>query len=728
VLAASAPEAAPLAPLLEPVLDLPMEDTDATRGMPAPVRKQVLEQILAGSLRGRAQIGPVCVVVEDVHWIDSLSRDLLSALAGVIADVPVLLLLAYRPPQDGQPIPVPAAREIELRELPDGEASQLAAMLLSNGGGEADAATLAAIIERANGNPFYIEELVRDILERGGSTSELPSSLENLILGRIDRLADSQQLTIKVASVIGRRVPTGWLTGAYAGTLDVARLPCDLTGLSTSGLIVADTPPPDEAYLFRHAIVREVTYETLGFGLRQNLHEQLATHLEVRSETPPVDLLAYHFALSADTAKEAQYRRLAAELAIRNGAYADALAHVERATEIVAAQPGGAERLEQELELALLLGTILLVIDGQGSAKAKAVYDRARELSRAVPPGPAAGRAIFGLWTYYLFQGLMGPTEELADEAVALTTRSPDPSVRIMAHLAVCQTHLWTGKWDRCVEHYHTVLELYDPSQHQAYITQYAQNPRFTASNSGFWAEWMVGHSERARIAAESAIEEARALEHDFTYTIAFLGRPMLAYLRRRPEEFLASTDEYVERAQRAGNPFYIALSLSLDASAKILRGEVDAGLAQLEAQYAAMRALGSKLVDPLMVSLLGDGYLAAGRHEAGLALLDASMASFERDGRVSFLPDHLRLRAQMLLGLDPAARDEALTWLMRAVEVARSHGARSFELRAALAAGGLLRESGRGVEGRALVASAYAGFTESFDDPDLCDARAFLS
>jgi hypothetical protein len=94
----------------------------------------------------------------------------------------------------------------------------------------------------------------------------------------------------------------------------------------------------------------------------------------------------------------------------------------------------------------------------------------------------------------------------------------------------------------------------------------------------------------------------------------------------------------------------------------------------------------------------------------------------------VGFLPDHLRLRAQMLLGLDSAARDDALASLLRSVEVARSHGGRSFELRAALEAGRLLRDTGRGDEGRALVASAYAGFTESFDDPDLCDARAFLS
>ena len=140
------------------------------------------------------------------------------------------------------------------------------------------------------------------------------------------------------------------------------------------------------------------------------------------------------------------------------------------------------------------------------------------------------------------------------------------------------------------------------------------------------------------------------------------------------------------------------------------------------------MHALGSKLVDPLIVSLLAEGYVTAGRYEEGVALLDASLTSFARDGRVSFEPDHLRLRAAMVLGLDPAAHHEALEWLMRSVEVARSHGACSFELRAALAAGRILRELRRDDEARELVASAYAGFTEGFDDPDLRDARTFLS
>ncbi len=220
---------------------------------------------------------------------------------------------------------------------------------------------------------------------------------QGLILGHLDRLADSQRLIARVASVIGRRFSMQWLIGAYGNILDGTQIPQDLIALSGSGLTVAETPPPDEAYLFRHIMVRDVAYETLGFRLRQDLHEQLAAYLEQSGETPPVDLLAYHYARSANSAKEAVYRRLAAELAIRNGAYGDALSHVKRAWEIVVGQSESADKVEQELELALLLGSILLVTDGPGSAKAKAVYDRARALSAALPPGPAVGRAIFGL-------------------------------------------------------------------------------------------------------------------------------------------------------------------------------------------------------------------------------------------------------------------------------------------------------------------------------------------
>ncbi len=243
-LGAVAPNLVPLAPLLGTVLDLPMDDNDATRSMPAVVRKQVLEQVLTGLLRGRASGGPVCIALEDLHWIDGLSRDLLATLAAAIADVPVLFVLSYRLPDAGAADRAPArAASTSSGELAPDEATDLATMLLTHVTEDIpDAATVEAVTERANGNPFFIEELVREIAARGGSTSDLPTSLENLILERIDRLTPGQKLTARVASVIGRRFSTAWLTDAFGETLDPARLGDDLAGLRASGLIVEDTP------------------------------------------------------------------------------------------------------------------------------------------------------------------------------------------------------------------------------------------------------------------------------------------------------------------------------------------------------------------------------------------------------------------------------------------------------------------------------------------------------
>ena len=148
-----------------------------------------------------------------------------------------------------------------------------------------------------------------------------------------------------------------------------------------------------------------------------------------------------------------------------------------------------------------------------------------------------------------------------------------------------------------------------------------------------------------------------------------------MAWFRRRSEALVGSVGEYVEAARRSGNPFYIALALSMDAQARIMRGEVDAGLGQLEAQFETMRALGSKLVDPLMVSLLCEGYLIGKHYDHAVALLNEDMASFERDGRPSFTPDHLRLRAELLLRRNPDHCESPLALLSQAMDVAHRTG-----------------------------------------------------
>ncbi len=227
------PALLPRVPLLGPVVNLPIPDNDLTASLDAKLRKASLEALLVDCIRWRAQTTPLLLVLEDCHWLDPLSHDLLEAIGRASANLPVLVVVAYRPPelehlQAPRVTLLPHCTVVPLSSFTREEALHLMRLKLAqadDGGTELSPVLVERIMEHAEGNPFYIEELLnylRDLqldplnpaaLEQ----QELPSSLHSLILSRIDRLTDSQKITIKVASIIGRLFPFAWLWGLIQG-------------------------------------------------------------------------------------------------------------------------------------------------------------------------------------------------------------------------------------------------------------------------------------------------------------------------------------------------------------------------------------------------------------------------------------------------------------------------------------------------------------------------------
>jgi tetratricopeptide (TPR) repeat protein len=333
-------------PLLNVVLDLNIPENDFTQNLKPKIRQSALHALLEDCLKSAAGRGavpapvegeganekgemtsPLLIVIEDLHWIDALSHDLLEELAKALANHAVCFVLAYRPPQlqrlqEPRLEALPQFTRIELHELTKAEAESAIraklAQLYPARGSALPKGLVDTLMARAQGNPFYLEELLNYLHDRSIDPSnlrsiELPDSLHTLILSRIDQLSEQEKTTLRVASIVGRLFRARWLTGYYPELGTFPSVKASLDALSSLDITPLDSPEPELAYLFKHIVTHEVTYESLPFATRVRLHEQLARYLE--STEASVDTIAFHYGRSENKEKQIEYLRKAGEAA-----------------------------------------------------------------------------------------------------------------------------------------------------------------------------------------------------------------------------------------------------------------------------------------------------------------------------------------------------------------------------------------------------------------------------
>ncbi len=355
------PELKPLAPLLGAVLPLDLPENDLTTHMTGQVRFDNTNDLLIRLLKRATARGPKLVVVEDAHWLDSASWALALKVAREVGEV--LLVVATRPsgpdfPDEHQALLQAADDILRLGNLPAEDVLALACHRL--GVDSLPPAAEELILQKSQGNPLYCEELSYTLRDAGLLTFEaghcrvtpgvdlaavgIPDKVEGIINDRIDRLAPSHQLALKVASVIGRLFAVRILRDVYPIEPDRERLPQDLDSLSRLDLILRDEPEPDLAYLFRHVITRDVVYDLLPFSQRRKLHHAVAEWYErtlAGDLSPYYPLLAHHWSLAGDDNRAVDYLEKAGEEALRGGAYREAVDFLDRALAIHAqSRPG----------------------------------------------------------------------------------------------------------------------------------------------------------------------------------------------------------------------------------------------------------------------------------------------------------------------------------------------------------------------------------------------------
>ena len=493
-------------PLLGPVLGLSIPHNELTRGLEPELAAELTRSLLVSCLHARAELSPVLVVLEDCHWIDPSSAALVEELARSLDSSRIAMLVVSRPLD----APPPAWAEELLRRPtialgplgPEALASIARRRWQRAFGLEAEppAGLLDAVVERAEGNPFYVEELVSLLHDRGfdGATwketlSELPSSLYALVSARLDGLGEGPRSTLRAASVLGRLVRARWLAGAFADLGGTDVVCAHLDELTARDVLVLQRPEPELEYLFRHAITQDVAYESLSFGLRETLHDRFAGFLERTEENAPerfVDTLAFHYGRSRNVPKQRLYFRAAGDAARAAYANATAIAYYERllplleagrraqplrllgsVLELTGSWPDAGRSYEQAVELAEAAGDVaeaaraydalgFLLAHQDSYGEAVRVLERASTLFEELRDEPGTLSALDHLGFTYVQQSEYGRALACAERQLELATRLGEPAAIAAASGAVGLVLHHRGEYEDALAAFERSFEL----------------------------------------------------------------------------------------------------------------------------------------------------------------------------------------------------------------------------------------------------------------------------
>ena len=621
----------PRLPLLGVVLNLDIPDNDVTQSLDAKLRKTLVEALLEECLRAEARQAPLLIVLEACQWLDPLSYDLLETIGQAIAQLPVLLLLAYRP---NEPERLRATNsntlshytEIALSPLPPAEAAEFVRAKLVQLLGDA-AVVPPTLIERittqAEGNPFYLEELINYLHYRGvdfqNSTAleqvELPDSLQRLVLSHVDQLSESQKITIKVASVIGRIFSAAWLYGIYPELGDPERVHTDLEMLHQQELMLREPTEPELVYLFRQVITQGVTYESLPHALKSVLHEQIGGYIEQAYPAALdqyLDLLAYHYDRSANAAKQRHYLRKAGEAAQANYANVVAIDYFERLAPLLPDAERG--------EVLLKLGEVFDIVGDY--TQADTCFQAALTLAEQQTDPRLQAQCQTALGELRRKQSHYEEAASYFAQAQTVAERIGDQASVAKAMVCAGSLALYQGNYGAAETFYMQSLAIRRQLDDQPNIAKVLNNMAITAANQGNFTN--------ARELFEESLKIRRNLQDRWGVATSLSNLGELALLQQDYQEAYAYLEEAVASQRIIGDKWM--LGNSLVNLGNTLRGQ--GNYADAYSLYTESLQINRDLGDRWMLAYLLEnmGVLLALQGEAERALQLVSAGAILRD------------------------------------------------------------------------------------------------
>lgn len=647
---------------------------------PAEIRSRTVEALL-DLIEAISRESPV-IVIEDVHWIDPSTSELMTRLARLIRELPVLLVATMRPGETPHWAKERDANLLHLTRLQPYEIRRLVNAIAADR--KMPPGILDAIVARSDGIPIFAEELARgyqaieNVCPGSADANAIPATLNETLLARLDLLEYGRE-TAQFAAAIGRDVPIELLIAVspFGG----AEMGASIDRLIEAGIFVKRHSTFGEAIEFRHSLLRDAAYHLLLRRDRLRVHQLVADTIEARfpamtDHMPHV--LAHQLTEAGDDARAIAWWQRAGRDAARRSAAVEAVAHFATAIESALRLPEGDDRDLREFELRLEILGPLIAARGYGAAEVEREIDSAVELSTRLGTSDRIVAALVHKWI-----GRFNETEARLQVARQIAEVAANGSTfdRLMSHRCMGTTLLFRGEFKEAISEFEQFLAMYVPELHSEALDKIGATLHDTAVKVGLAEAWtLLGDGENAALWRKIALEDAQAGGHFQTlcHATAFAGGLLAA--------FTADVDDLAFHASRLRSltlqhdlPFWRPHADLLAGVAAIHRGAIDEGFRL--AQHGIQRLMTAH--EPSLTAwcvVFAGGCLKAHRIEEGLANFAAIAAEVENGERWIAAEFH-RLRG--LLRLDAGDGRGGLGDLAEARRIAEQQGSILLKLRA---------------------------------------------
>ncbi|MCB0196298.1 MAG: AAA family ATPase [Anaerolineae bacterium] len=730
-------------PLFTPLLALPSLERYPPLNLTPQKQKQKLLETLLLILLKLTDLRPVVICIEDLHWVDPSTLEILDTLVRQASGTRVMVILTFRPGFSPHWTPRSYMTHLSLSRLRHHQAEALVESVA--GKKKLPAELLEQIIAKTDGVPIFVEELTKMVLEQDLlqeredryelvgplPTLAIPTTLHDSLMARLDRLATVREVA-QLGATLGREFSYRLLHAVSA--IDEATLQHNLGQLVEAELLFQQGLPPEATYTFKHGLIQETAYRSLLRSRRQQVHQRIAQVLveqfpEIEQTEPEV--IAHHYTVARQYQEAVRYWQQAGQRAVAQSANKEAIHHFNQALDLLEFLLPSTESRQQELQLRIALGAPLLMTKGYVAPEVETNYARARDLCQQLDQTPGLGSVLFGLWVFYLVKGQFEVALELGEQLLSLAQHTKTQNILVEAHRMQGINYFNLGKLKLARTHLEEAMAVYEPRQHnpQGLIDVGADRGVACLSHLAITL-WLLGYPDQALNRSQEAIALAGQLAHPYSQAFAFCWSAWLHQLRRECEPAQALAHTGVEVAAEQGFTLLEMLCAMMEGWALIEQGQTEVGLDSIIQTLAQFQNTGAQLGQLPFRVILVEIYYKLDRFDEALDLATKALDELKYMGEQFYEAELYRLKGEILLKHTQSGSDaiaEAEHCFEQAIDLARRYAIRSLELRAVLSRARLWVQQGQIAAAHQELKRIEQQFTEGRDTADLQAVEALL-